>query len=318
MAAPDEIAVADDRLQRAVDLGRDRQRQLRHDLHRPMFAERHVQLLRDPGDGENLGDRLQRVDVRLRERVGCRETTFSVPTARPRETSGIRSTDWKPDVMQDVGVEVVGRRGLDVADDHRLARSNDAAEDRALDLEDDLRPWPRPALFLLHARGVGLELPSVFGEERQADTIARREPGDPRGERLEGERDVDRARDDVEHRVLRLQLIDFGQRCAVILLLLREPARERGDPARGDGRERQQRDPHDQQRDERHGMSWQSDAERTTRAVARRRTQSEARWPRRARDPLAGAFVSVRSRNYIVKGCQRRVALGARHERERR
>ena len=29
----------------------------------------HVQLLRDPGDGEDLGDRQQRLDVRLPERV---------------------------------------------------------------------------------------------------------------------------------------------------------------------------------------------------------------------------------------------------------
>ena len=89
VAASMQIAVPDDRLQGAVDLGRDRQRQLRHRLHRPVLAERHLQLLRDPRDGEDLGDRLERVDVRAgRTRSGCLDTTLIVPTARPFETSG--------------------------------------------------------------------------------------------------------------------------------------------------------------------------------------------------------------------------------------
>ena len=69
IAALEQIAVADDRLQRAVDLGRDRQRQLRHRFHRPVLAERDLQLLRDDGDREDLGDRHQDVDVLLLERV---------------------------------------------------------------------------------------------------------------------------------------------------------------------------------------------------------------------------------------------------------
>ena len=73
-------------------------------------------------------------------------------------------------------------------DDQRLARSDDAAEDGLLDLEDDLRPRPRAALLLVHPRGVGLELLAVLGEQREPDAIARHEPGDPRRERLEGER----------------------------------------------------------------------------------------------------------------------------------
>ena len=76
-----------------------RQRQLGHDFHRPVLAEVMCSCC-DPGDRENLGDRLQRRDVRLPNASGCRETTFSVPTARPRETSGIRSTERNPDVSR--------------------------------------------------------------------------------------------------------------------------------------------------------------------------------------------------------------------------
>ncbi len=90
----------------------------------------------------------------------------------------------------------------------------------------------------LHPRGVGLELLAVLGEQREPDAIARHEPRDPRGERLEGERHVDRARDDVEHRVLRLELLDLAERRLVRVLLLRQPLRHGGDPPGRDGQRR--------------------------------------------------------------------------------
>ena len=90
--------------------------------------------------------------------------------------------------VQDVGVEEVGRRRGDVGDDQRFARADDAAEHRLIDLEHDLGPRPGAAFLLVHARGVGLELLAVLGQQREADAIARHEPRDARGERLEGQR----------------------------------------------------------------------------------------------------------------------------------
>ena len=63
-------------------------------------------------------------------------------------------------------------------------------------------------------------LASVFRQQRQADAIAGREARDARRQCLESQRDVDRTRDDVEHRVLRLELIHLGQRRGVVLLFL--------------------------------------------------------------------------------------------------
>ena len=76
----------------------------------------------------------------------------------------------------------------DVGNDQRLARSDDAAEDGLLDLEDHLGPRPRAPLFFVDPRGVGLELLAVLVQQREPDAIAGHQPGDPRGERLEGER----------------------------------------------------------------------------------------------------------------------------------
>ena len=72
-----------------------------------------------------------------------------MPTTRPFETSGTISAEPKPGAVQDVGVEEIRRRLRHVADDQRFARADDAAEQRLLDLEDDLRPRPRaPLLFV--------------------------------------------------------------------------------------------------------------------------------------------------------------------------
>ena len=49
------------------------------------------------------------------------------------------------------------------------------AKGGAIHLEDDVRPGPSAAFVLVHARGVGLELLAVFGEQRQPDSIARDE-----------------------------------------------------------------------------------------------------------------------------------------------
>ena len=84
-----------------------------------------MQLLRDLGDGEDLGDRLQRVDVGLPETFGRRETTFSVPTARPRDTSGTSSADLNPEVSRMFASRKSGAAVLDVVDDHRLAGRDD-------------------------------------------------------------------------------------------------------------------------------------------------------------------------------------------------
>ena len=94
IAALQQIAMPDDRLQRAVDLGGDRQRQLRHHFHRAVFADRDLQLLRDVRDGENLGDRLEDLDrAAARSAANWRDTTLSVPTARPLARSGRSSAE---------------------------------------------------------------------------------------------------------------------------------------------------------------------------------------------------------------------------------
>ena len=82
------------------------------------LPERDLQLLRDVRDREHLGDRQQRVDVRLAgTRSGWRETTLSVPTARPLATSGTMSADPKPGRVQHVDVEEVRRALARVVDD---------------------------------------------------------------------------------------------------------------------------------------------------------------------------------------------------------
>ena len=145
---------------------------------------------------------------------GCRETTLSVPTARPRETSGIRSADLNPDVRRMFASRKSGAASLMSLMIIGSRERTTPPSDRALDLEDNLRPRARAALLLLDPSRVGLKLPAVVGEQGQADAIARHQSRDARGQRLEGQRHVDRARDDIEHRVLRLELVDFGQRRA--------------------------------------------------------------------------------------------------------
>ena len=56
---------------------------------------------------------------------------------------------------------------------------------------------------------------AVLAQQRDADAIARHHPRDAPRQGLERERDVRRARDDVEHVVLRLELLDLIERQAM-------------------------------------------------------------------------------------------------------
>ena len=141
------------------------------------------------------------------------------------------SADLKPEVCSTLASRKSGAASLMSPMISGSRDAHDAAESRALDLEDDLRPRAGAALVLLHPRGVGLELPAVLRQQRQADAVARNEPRNARRQRLERQRHVDRARDDVEHRVLRLQLFDFVQRGAMGVFLGGEAIGEGADPA---------------------------------------------------------------------------------------
>jgi len=79
VAALEQIAVPDDRLQRAVDLGGYRYRQVRHRLHRPVPPKRELQLLRDDSDREQLRNRLDRRGLPLME--GLRRARIEIQPA---------------------------------------------------------------------------------------------------------------------------------------------------------------------------------------------------------------------------------------------
>ena len=160
-----------------------------------------------------------------------RDTTFRVPTARSFDTNGNTSADAEPGRVRDVHVEKVGGAGGDVVDDHRLLRSDDRADGGALGLEDDLRPRAGAPFVVGDPRRVGLKLLAVFVEQREADAVAGHQPGDALGHRLKGERHVHRLREDLEHRVVHLQLLDFVARRAVRVLGLGQRRRQPLDAA---------------------------------------------------------------------------------------
>ena len=84
------------------------------------------------GDGEDLGDRLERVDVLLVERVPAAATRGSACRPRgPSRSSGTISTEPKPDVCSTLASRKSGAALGDVVDDQRLARAHDAAEQRS-------------------------------------------------------------------------------------------------------------------------------------------------------------------------------------------
>ena len=145
--------------------------------------------------------------------------------------------------MQHVGIEKLRGRLLHVVQNQRLARTNDEADRRTFDFERHFRPRSRAPLLVTHAGSIGLELLTVFGQQGQAGPIARNDAEDSCGECLERERDVDGSREDLQHRILHLQLFHLVQRRAMRPLLLRETRRQRFDPTAGHPRQQQHHAP---------------------------------------------------------------------------
>ena len=173
---------------------------------------------------------------------GARDTRFSVPTPRPLEMSGSTSADLKPALSRTLTSSRSASACAIVGDQQRLERAHHHADRRAVDLEDDVRTRPVAPLVLLDARGEGFELLAGLGQQRQPDAIAADQAGDPHRQRLERQADVDRPRDDLQHRILRLQLLDLVQRRAVGVLALGQPLAERADAPR---RQHGENDGHD-------------------------------------------------------------------------
>jgi hypothetical protein len=178
VAALKEIAVADDRLQRAVDLRRDSQRQIRHGLDRPVPAERHLELLCHDGYGEEFGNRQDRLRVLGQERVSLSRHEIQRADGAAFRHERHHQHRAESGGLQDVGIEEIARHLRDIGHDDRLARPDHVAEQRAVGLEDDLRARTRSPLLFVHPRGVGLELLAGFVEQRQADAIAGHQPRD--------------------------------------------------------------------------------------------------------------------------------------------
>ena len=140
---------------------------------------------------------------------------------------------------QHVDVEQIDVRAADVVDQQRFQRSHHLPDRGAVDLEHDVRTRAVAALVLLDPRGEGLELLAGLGQQREPDPVARHQPGDPHRQRLERQRDVDRPGDDLQHRVLGLQLLDLIQGRAVRVLARVQPVGQGADAARRQHRERQ-------------------------------------------------------------------------------
>ena len=95
----------------------------------------------------------------------------------------------------------------------------------AVDPEDDVGTRPVAPLVLLDPCRERFELLARLGQQREPDAIAADQAGNPHRQRLERQADVDRARDNLQHRILRLQLLHLVERRAVRALTLRQPSR---------------------------------------------------------------------------------------------
>ena len=211
---------------------------------------------------------------------GRRATTLSVPTARSLDTSGMIRAEPNPELRATlvsswcaaaaVSLMISGLRERTTSP---IAVSADlkTTSGRGLDRRSSS----------LHARGVGLELLAVLGEQGEPDAVAGHEPGDPAGERMEGERDVDRLREHLEHLAVQLQLLDLVLDRPMVVLgaeqLLGKPAdaprRDDGEDQHDDPRDPQLREPPRQARTpaaDAHGK--QPGAARSRRAGSRRRS----------------------------------------------
>ena len=190
-----------------------------HRLHHPVLAERSAEAAARP-----MSPRRSRRSAAAARRAGARRrpgflpTRLSVPTARSFETSGMIRAERKPACDEHVRVEVVRRRGIHVLDDQRLSRTHDAADHRPLDLEHDLRPR-RVAAALRPARArCRSETPR---RPRSSSASPTRSHGTSRAMRDASAWNASGTStervDDLEHRVLRLQLLDLAERGAMRL-----------------------------------------------------------------------------------------------------
>ena len=156
--------------------------------------------------------------------------------------SGSTSADLKPALTRTLTSSRSASADADVGNEQRLERTDHHPMAVLSTRKDDVRTRPVAPLVLLDACGEGLELLAGLGQQRQPDAIAADQAGNPHRQRLERQADVDRARDDLQHRILRLQLLHLVQRRAVRVLTLGQPLAERADAAR---REHGEDDGHD-------------------------------------------------------------------------
>ena len=183
--------MADDRLQRAVDFGRNRERQLGHRLHRLILADRDLQLLRDVRNGKNLRDGQERVHVLLVERAWLPRDDVERADGPALCQEGKKQGRFEPGRVQHVDVQKICGVNPSVVDDQRLARSDDGAERGPVGFEDHVGPWPGAALDLIHPRRICLEFLPVVGQQGKPHAIAGNQADDALRERLKRERNVD-------------------------------------------------------------------------------------------------------------------------------
>ena len=177
ITAFEQIAVADDGLEGAVDLGRDRQRVIRHRLDRSVLADQHLELLGDAGDRKDLGDRPQRLDMHVAERLFLSRDDVQRADGAPLRDERHQQRRAEAGGVEHVGVEEIRRGLVHVVQDERLSRPDDEADRRALDLEHDFWSGPVAAFVLPNSRGVGLEFLAVFRQQREPGAIARARSG---------------------------------------------------------------------------------------------------------------------------------------------
>ena len=162
----------------------------------------------------------------------CRETTFNVPTARPFGDQRQNQGRFETGAVEHIDVEKVRGPDARVVDDERFPRADDRAESGASRLEYDIRSRPRPALILVYARRIGLELLTVVRKQREPHALAGHERDNALRERLEGERHIDGAREDLQDGVPHLELLDLVQRRGPRVFVLSNSPGKPADAAR--------------------------------------------------------------------------------------
>ena len=204
----------------------------------------HLQLLRDVRDREDLGDRPAacRCAAAGTRRV-CRDTTLSVPTARPFETSGTIRADSKPALCRTLTSRKSASASL-VSLMRSGSRDRTTLPMAVRSILNTISGRGRVRRSSSWTRAVKVWNSWPFSVSSASPTpIAGHQPDDALGQRLERERHVDRARDDLQHRVLRLELADPIQRLRLRVLVLGHRAGEAADPPRGDRRQHQDDEP---------------------------------------------------------------------------